>query len=208
MGRTDVGGRRMKTERRCEWARRGGRGRGRKSPAPGRNTRPPSARRRRNKLHPPVSFSWMEHSIRHSREVNQHPLIKKMTFTMRHVPVWVEAILQERGMIFPDTKDWSFWSCWRRDLKRRKQMHERRRRTKDSRNGWGSLSPNFPREEVTFSFPAGNSSPKRRGAKRSAELDVPVTPAESSVSVGSGEQGPDGTSRRRLRGPALTTGGR
>lgn len=26
-------------------------------------------------------------------------------FTMRHVPVWVEAILQERGMTFPEIRD-------------------------------------------------------------------------------------------------------
>lgn len=39
---------------------------------------------------------------------------------MRHVPVWVEAILQERGMTFPEIRDWSFCSCCRRDLKRQK----------------------------------------------------------------------------------------
>lgn len=39
------------------------------------------------------------------------------TFTMRHVPVWVDTILQERGTTFPETSDWSFWSCCRRDLK-------------------------------------------------------------------------------------------
>lgn len=37
-------------------------------------------------------------------------------FTMRHVPVWVEAILQERGTTFPEINDWSFWSCCSRDL--------------------------------------------------------------------------------------------
>lgn len=37
--------------------------------------------------------------------------------TMRQVPVWVEAILQNWGT-FPATKDCSFCSCWRRDLRR------------------------------------------------------------------------------------------
>lgn len=36
--------------------------------------------------------------------------------TIRQVPVWVEAILQEWGTIFPEIKDCNFWSCCRRDL--------------------------------------------------------------------------------------------
>lgn len=30
---------------------------------------------------------------------------KNNIFTMRHVPVWVEAILHERGTTFPETND-------------------------------------------------------------------------------------------------------
>lgn len=39
--------------------------------------------------------------------------IQAATLTIRHVPVWVEAILQVRGTTFPEISDWSFWNWWR-----------------------------------------------------------------------------------------------
>lgn len=128
--------RRMMIKRRCEWGRRRGeRGRGRRSPTPGQNTQPSSVQR--EKWYNMSKFiCWIRNIIPHillcrtSSNItlkSNHSFVNMFdkkngnnnnnsVFTMRHVPVWVEAILQERGTTFPEINDWSFWSCCRRDL--------------------------------------------------------------------------------------------
>lgn len=97
---------------------------------------------------------------------------------MRHVPVWVEAILQERGMTFPEMRDWSFCSCCSRDLQAERHF---------SQFIW------------TFWCHHNKQTPLWNNHPCCSSVHVVF------FRGGSGEQGSDGMSLQGLRGRAATT---
>lgn len=100
------------------WGGTEGTSRGRRNPTPGQNTGPSSG-----KYSTIISLSARKKKISIFDALvnnNWHQLTAPIA-TMRHVPVWVEAILQERGTTFPETSAWSFWSCCSSDLERKRR---------------------------------------------------------------------------------------
>lgn len=109
---------RTTTTRVSRWGGTEGRSRGRRNPTPGQNTGPSSAKQIRI-----ISLSASKYTLCSCCSDINHKwhLSTAATPTMRHVPVWVEAILQERGTTFPEISACSFCNCCSSDLERERK---------------------------------------------------------------------------------------